>query len=186
MIPILTTRRLMLEPLTAENAVGVAAQVQTLFAHWEIVQHLNAAVPWPYPEDAALHYYRDVALPAIVRGQEWHWTLRLKSAPSQVIGGIGLTLGEINRGFWLGLPWQRQGLMSEAVVAVNDYWFNTLNQTTLRTKKAIANTTSRRVSERTGMRLIGTCESTYVSGNLPSEIWETTKEEWHLWRQQNP
>jgi RimJ/RimL family protein N-acetyltransferase len=26
-----------------------------------------------------------------------------------------------NRGFWMGLPWQGQGLMSEAVEAVTDY-----------------------------------------------------------------
>jgi RimJ/RimL family protein N-acetyltransferase len=28
------------------------------------------------------------------------------------------------RGVGLGLQWQRQGLMSEAVEAVTDYWFD--------------------------------------------------------------
>lgn len=31
--------------------------------------------------DGAHVFYRDVALPAIERGDEWHWSLRLKSQP---------------------------------------------------------------------------------------------------------
>jgi [ribosomal protein S5]-alanine N-acetyltransferase len=49
-----------------------------------------------------------------------------------------------NRGFWLGLPWQGQGLMSEACDAVTDYRFFTLNFPVMRVPKAIANTASRR------------------------------------------
>ena len=75
--------------------------------------------------------------------------------------------------------------MTEAVIAVNDYWFDTLGFPILRTRKAIANTTSRRISEKTGMRIISTSDSDYVSGRLPSETWEITAEEWHTWRKQN-
>jgi RimJ/RimL family protein N-acetyltransferase len=81
-------------------------------------------VPWPYPPDGAYKFYRDVTLPAIARGDEWAWTLRLKISPHQLIGAISLFRSETdNRGFWLGLPWQRQGLMTEACDAVTDYWF---------------------------------------------------------------
>jgi ribosomal-protein-alanine N-acetyltransferase len=48
------------------------------------------------------------------RGEQWHWTLRLKTSPEQIIGSISLMTGSDNRGFWLGLPWHRQGLMAEA------------------------------------------------------------------------
>ncbi len=44
--------------------------------------------------------------------------------------------------------------------------------------KAAANTPSRRISERQGMLLVETKESDYVSGRLPTEIWEITLEEW--------
>lgn len=171
----LETQRLYLRPLQLADA----EQVQKLFPHWEIVRHLLNRVPWPYPEDGAHNFYRDVALPAIERGDAWHWTLRLKSAPEQIIGSIALTRGENdNRGFWLGVPWQGQGLMSEACDAVTEYWFCTLGFPLLRTGKAAANTASRRISEKQGMRLVATTEKDYVSGRLPTEIWEITAEEW--------
>jgi len=181
MVPGLETERLILRPLELSDA----EQTQQLFPRWEIVRYLNAFVPWPYPPDGAFTYYRDVAIPAMEHGEQWHWTLRLRTDPQQLIGAIGLFRGDFdNRGFWLGLPWQRQGLMLEAVVAVNDYWFDTLNFATLRAPKASANLGSRRISEKTGMRLIGLTERDYVAGRLPGEIWETTAEEWHAIRKQ--
>jgi len=48
----------------------------------------------------------------------------------------------------------------------------------LRAPKAIANEASRRISKAQGMRIVSTGEREYVSGRLPSEIWEITAEEW--------
>ena len=59
--PTLRTRQLLLLPLT----LGDAAAIQERFAHWEVVRYLNAVVPWPYPDDGAQRYVRDVALPAM-------------------------------------------------------------------------------------------------------------------------
>jgi ribosomal-protein-alanine N-acetyltransferase len=176
---VLETERLWLRPLELSDA----EQIQILFPHWELVQFLAGRVPWPYPSDGALTYCRDIALPAAKQGEEWHWTLRLKSDPSRVIGSISLMKAENhNRGFWLGLPWQRQRLMSEACDAVTDYWFDVLKFPVLRTLKAIANEASRRISERQGMRIVAAEEREFVSGRLPAEIWEITAEEWHTRR----
>lgn len=110
---------------------------------------------------------------------EWHWSLRLKSCPDQIIGCISLMRAENNnRGFWMGLPWQGQGLMSEAVEAVTDYWFDELKFPVIRAPKAIVNAASRRISERSGMRVVAVEEREFVSGRLVSEIWEITAEEW--------
>jgi RimJ/RimL family protein N-acetyltransferase len=175
-VPVLETPRLLLRPLELSDA----AQVQVLFPHWEIVRYLAAVVPWPYPADGAFTYFRDVALPAVERGDQWHWTLRLRTDPSQLIGAINLTRGENeNRGFWLGLPWQGRGLMTEATEVVTDYWFNTLRFPVLRAPKAVGNVASRRISEKNGMRLVRIEERNYVSGRFPSEIWEITREEWN-------
>jgi ribosomal-protein-alanine N-acetyltransferase len=180
MPPILQTSRLILRPLELADA----EQAQVLFPHWEIVRYIRDAVPWPYPADGAHTYYRDVALPAVARGDEWAWTLRLKNAPGQLIGAISLFRSETdNRGFWLGLPWHRQGLMTEACDAVTDYWFEMLKFPVLRVPKAIANAGSRRISEKQGMRVVAREDRDYVSGRLPSEIWEITTEEW---RQRKP
>jgi RimJ/RimL family protein N-acetyltransferase len=141
---LLETPRLILRPLSLADA----EQVQRIFPHWEVVRYLTG-VPWPYPADGALTYYRDFALPAMEQEEEWHWTLRLKSAPEEVIGQMSLMRQENNnRGFWLGLPWQRRGYMSEAVEVATDYWFNTLGFPVVRAPKAIRNTASRRISEK--------------------------------------
>ena len=175
MTPILETSRLILRPLELADA----EQAQALFPHWEIVRYIRNAVPWPYPADGCFTYYRDIVLPAVAHGDEWAWTLRLKSAPGQLIGAISLFRSETdNRGFWLGLPWQRQGLMTEASEAVTDYWFDALKFPLLRVPKAIANGGSRRISEKQGMRIIAREDRDYVSGRLPSEVWEITAEEW--------
>jgi len=73
----LETPRLELRPLELADA----EQAQKLFPVWEIVKFLDTVVPWPYPGDGALTYLRDRALPAMERGEEWQWSLRLKSNP---------------------------------------------------------------------------------------------------------
>jgi RimJ/RimL family protein N-acetyltransferase len=176
--PIMTAR-LVLQPLRVADADAI----QALFPHWEIVRLLADRVPWPYPADGALTHIRDHALPAMARGEEWHWTLRLKARPDQVIGAISLMAGgDANRGFWIGLPWQGQGLMSEASDAVTDFWFGELGREILRVPKAAANAASRRISERSGMRLVRTEIRGYVSGPHLTEIWEITREEWRARR----
>ncbi len=169
------TERLLLRPLAQADA----AQIQQLFPQWEIVRYLLNRVPWPYPPDGAETFVRDIALPQMERGEAWHSTLRPLDEPSRLIGLISLIKGdEDNRGFWLAPAWQGKGLMTEACVWANDFWFNTLGFTTLRVAKAAENLTSRRISQKQGMRLVGVEEKDFVGGRLPSEIWEITAEEW--------
>ena len=175
----LETKRLWLSPLTLDDA----DQIQARFPQWEIVRYLLRGIPWPYPPDGALTWSRDVALPQMARGQAWHWTMRMRARPDQVVGLISLMTGEHdNRGFWVAPPWQRQGLASEAADAVTEYWFEVLKFPVLRAPKAVVNVASRRISERQGMRVIRTEQREYVSGPLPAEIWEITADEWHAYR----
>ncbi|MFW0756861.1 GNAT family N-acetyltransferase [Pseudomonas sp. H11T01] len=177
--PTLYTERLILRPLELADAEAIQQQ----FPLWEVVRYLNAMIPWPYPADGALSYLQEMALPAIARGEEWHWSIRLKSAPEQLIGNVSLMAEQDNnRGFWLAPQWQGQGLMGEASAAVTDYWFETLGRPLMRVPKASPNLASRRLSERTGMRLISTEERDFVSGCLPCNIWEITREEWRRLR----
>ena len=186
--PVLETPRLVLRPLKLADADAT----QILFPHWEIVQYLSS-VPWPYPRDGARVHYKYTALPAVERGEAWHWSLRAKTAPGDLVGAIaapGEMIGAIglmtteneNRGFWLGLPWHRQGLMSEACAAVNDFWFDVLKFPVLRAPKAVANVASRRMSEKQGMRVVAIEERGFVAGRLPAEIWELTADEWRARR----
>lgn len=176
----LETQRLWLLPLALEDA----AQAQPLFAQWEVVRFLNDRVPWPYPEDGVAAYYRDIAQPAMERGEAWHWSLRRKQEPQRLIGAISLMQGERdeNRGFWLASEWRGQGLMTEAVIAVTDFWFEELGFAVLRAPKAVKNEASRRISQNTGMRVVERSVRSYVSGRHETEMWEITREEWQAWR----
>jgi ribosomal-protein-alanine N-acetyltransferase len=178
-IPEGRTARLILRPL----ALADAPQIQALFPRWEIVRYLANRVPWPYPPDGAEQFLREVALPQMERGEGWHWTLRPIVEPGQIIGAIGLFKSEEeNRGFWLDPKWQKQGLMSEACVWANDFYFNQLGFERMRVPKAAANLASRRISEQQGMRILRIEERDYVCGRLKSEIWEITAEEWRRWK----
>ena len=182
MIPGGQTERLILRGLELADA----DQIQQLFPHWQIVQFLSNAVPWPYPADGATHYCRNVSLPLIERGDAWEWTIRLRTEPASLIGAISVLKGENNRAFWLGVPWHGRGYMSEASRWATDFWFETLGNTVLRVPKATANLASRRISEKQGMRVAATVEKDYVCGRLPSEIWEITAEEWRAWKRRLP
>jgi len=70
-------------------------------------------------------------------------------------------------------------IMAEASEAVTDYWFDVLGKTVLHVPKAAENTASRRISERSGMRVVDTMERDYVAGRLLAEVWEITRDEWH-------
>lgn len=178
MTPRLETRRLVLLPLALEDA----AAIQLVFPRWEIVRYLNPRVPWPYPADGAETFLRDLALPAVARGEEWLWSIRLRQSPDVLIGIIHLLAPKDpdmdNRGFWLDPAHQGKGLMTEAADAVTDFWFDDLGFSRLRTSKAVGNTASRRITEKQGMRLVATTERDYVGGRFATEIWETTRAAW--------
>jgi RimJ/RimL family protein N-acetyltransferase len=177
--PSLTTSRLILRPLELADR----EQAQQLFGQWEVVRYLQSQVPWPYPPDGAYTFYRDVALPQMERGEAWHWNMRLKNTPDQMIGSIALMKGDTaNRGFWIAPQWRGHGLASEAADAVTDFWFDVLGFERLRVPKAAENLASRRISEKQQMRLVGTEYRDYVCGRLLTEIWEITKDEWRAMR----
>jgi ribosomal-protein-alanine N-acetyltransferase len=100
------TERLILRSLVLEDA----ERIQQIFPDWEVVRYLNRIVPWPYPANGAQQYIQEVALPAMDRGEDFHWTLRLKNDPPLVIGTITLrTTREVHRGIlaWQCLAWPR-------------------------------------------------------------------------------
>ncbi|AVJ27804.1 GNAT family N-acetyltransferase [Achromobacter spanius] len=174
--PELATDRLVLRPLSLDDADAI----QRTFAQWEVVRFLADRVPWPYPADGARQFLQNAALPAMRRGTQWHWSVRTRAQPDQLIGVVSLMDDEPgnNRGFWLDPAHQGLGYMTEASAAVTAYWFDVLGKPVLRAPKAVANTASRRISESSGMRLVGTEERGFVSGRHPAEIWEITREEW--------
>lgn len=153
--------------------------IQRLFPHWEIVRYLSHGLEWPYPADGALRLLQQVTFPSLAQGIEWAWSIRLNGKRRPLIGAISVAdRPDDNRGFWLGLDWHGQGLMTEACTLATDYWFDVLGFPVMRVPKAMANMASRRLSEREGMRLVQVGPRNFVGGRMPAGIWETTAAEW--------
>ena len=187
--PALFTPRLRLVPLELADAPAI----QALFPQWEVVRFLAPRIPWPYGPDDAEKFLRNVALPGMERGETWHWSIRPREGTDKLMGVISLmddtpaTGPHENRGFWLAPQWQGQGLMTEAVEAVTDYWFLALGRAVLRTEKAADNAASVAISRRTGMRLTGTRRRDFLCGqNILAQQWEMTRAEWLAWKARHP
>lgn len=177
-VPSLESKRLLLAGVSLKDAPSY----QKNFADYEVVRHLNTRVPWPYPESGAGDYIENHILPTQEKDR-WTWGLFLKSAPTELIGGVELwraTNGE-NRGFWLGKKYWGQGLMSEAIEVITDFAFQSLGFTVLYFTNARGNLGSRRIKEKTGATFlrIESAEGEFVDPQYTQrEIWILKKQDW--------
>jgi [ribosomal protein S5]-alanine N-acetyltransferase len=177
-IPILETNRLCLRPIRRTDA----PRMQEMFPHFELVQYMAAAIPWPYPSNGA-EQFLDHVLPEIAKGSRYVWAITLKAQNDDLlIGVIDLfpTDPNDNRGFWLGLPYQNQAYMTEAVAAVNDFAFDVLRLPQLILNNAEPNIASHRLKEKAGATIVEIRDDVAYIGGIFREIrWTLTKEQWN-------
>lgn len=179
--PILETKRLILRPVSLDDAPAI----QKYFNNWNIIKNLSLTAPWPYPQDGAEAFLRDIALPAMCDGKAHIWGIHIKNAQDHgLIGVIDYRYEpdkEGNRGFWLGEPFWGKGYMSEAVMAVQDYLFLDLGIDSMIVTNVRSNAASRRVKEKTGARYLRTEKIEHRCDN-ESEVWEITRDSWRAFR----
>jgi [ribosomal protein S5]-alanine N-acetyltransferase len=176
--PILYTERLILRPL----ALSDAPAIQRHFDNWNVIKNLATVVPWPYPADGAESFVK-LQLDNIAAGEEiYQWVLVMRDGDGEAIGNIHFrphvqsTKG--NRGFWLAEPYWNQGLMSEAVEAVNRFAFGTLGIESYYVCNVASNLASRRVKQKTAAEFIGLIELAHHNGETKSERWIVTRANW--------
>ena len=181
--PTLETPRLLLRPLRVSDA----PQIQQLFPHWEMLKYMATAIPWPYPEDGA-QTFLEATLPKNETGLQYDWAITLKAnQDDQLIGIISLypASEEDSRGFWLGQAYQNQGLMKEAVFAINEFAFNELGMARLLLNNAEPNQASHRLKEISGARIIAIEEHVpFIGGQFRRVRWLLTREDWQTHRHQ--
>lgn len=176
--PTLETARLILRPLSMSDAPAI----QRHFNNWNIIQHLAQVVPWPYPEDGAVTFIAR-ELERVAAGEViYNWMLVLRGGDGEAIGNIRLRPWvddpKGNRGFWLAERYWNQGLMTEAVAAVNDFAFRVLGVDVLHVCNAVTNEASRRVKEKTGAEFVGYVELSHHNGQTRAERWRVTRKNW--------
>jgi RimJ/RimL family protein N-acetyltransferase len=101
----LETNRLFLKGVTPKDIPSYQKHI----SDYEIIRHLDSAVPWPYPKDGAKYYLETNIFPK--QGKDlWMWGLFLKTNPDELIGAVELVreASPSNRGFWLSR--QHQGI----------------------------------------------------------------------------
>jgi len=181
MVPTLFTERLELRAITEADT----AAYERHFVDYEVIRHLGACVPWPYPEDGVRTFMRERILPAHGRDR-WFWGLHFKGDDSGLIGVVELWRhgNPENRGFWLGRAFWGQGYMTEAVIRVTDFSFDELGFDHLVFSNAAGNRRSHGVKARTGARLVQVVPQEFVDpAYTHAEIWRLTKAEWREWRE---
>ena len=173
----LTTDRLILRPVRQSDSPAI----QRHFGRWEIIQHLSAQVPWPYPEDGAEVFLREVVLPAMAAGTTMVWVLVPREGPDEAIGLIEYRCDPTesdDRGFWLATEYQGRGLMTEAIIAFQDHVFFDLGVEQLVVHNAVVNKPSHRIKEKTGAVYVGQVQIPHHHGGSEAERWVVTRERW--------
>lgn len=175
-VPNFETKRLLLRGLTIDDAKSY----QKHFVDYDVVRFLSSQVPWPYPENGAAEFLKNIVLP--FQGiSRWSWAIRLKSNPDDIIGCVELWRPGCpdNRGFWLGKKFWGQGYMAEALEPVMEYAFNSVGFESLIFANAVGNKQSRRIKEKTGGTFIGVKPAIFVDPSFQEqELWSLTKDEW--------
>jgi RimJ/RimL family protein N-acetyltransferase len=177
LVPKFETDRLILRGVTLEDEPSYKKN----FVDYEVIRHLSAAVPWPYPENGIKDFIQRYIIPN--QGKDhWIWGLFLKEEPDELVGVVDLWREgrPENRGFWLARRHWGKGLMTEAVRPIMDYAFRELNFEKLVFANALGNRSSRRIKEKTGAKLIDVRDAKFVDPQYTKhEIWELTKGDWY-------
>lgn len=176
-IPTLKTERLILRAYGVDDILAI----QEYFDNWAIVKYTGA--PWPYPKDGAKTNMIEHTLPNIAAGKAIGWAITSPDVKRHdgFIGRIDYRFHEheIDRGFWLAIPFQGKGYMTEAVIATQDYMFfeHGLDKFTVRNTQS--NSKSYRIKEKTGATFMGK-EQQSCSPHIdePADLWEVTRENW--------
>ncbi|NRA64509.1 MAG: GNAT family N-acetyltransferase [Pseudobacteriovorax sp.] len=174
--PTLETKRLTLRDIRESDTDAY----QAFFQDYDLVRFLNANIPWPYPDGAALSWIRDHLIAKQGKGL-WAWAICSKENTDTFMGVIEIQINDKvgSRGFWLGRPYWGKGFMSEAADAVLDYAFANLNVDKFLLENAVENTASSKIKAKQGAKLLGIKDSAFVDKAITkSENWELTKDSW--------
>jgi RimJ/RimL family protein N-acetyltransferase len=174
--PTLLTQRLQLRPVCALDV----PTIQSEFGRWGVIKNMTMTVPWPYPPDGARYWVEQVVFKAYRDKSSSVWAITKRKHPEQLIGIIDVRedVGAGNRGFWMAEGCQRQGYMTEAVEAVNDWVFKHTPLVEMIVYNVASNIGSRRIKEKTGAEYLRTVVQNYHCGDADSEVWRIAKDVW--------
>lgn len=151
--PCIETPRLILRPFLPADAPAVQ-----ILAGAREVADTTAAIPHPYPEGAAETW---IAMHPASWEKHQHLTLAVTlKTGALLIGAVGLTFAEehdrADLGYWIGVPFWRNGFATEASSAVVDFGFRVLGLQRVQAHHFARNAASGHVLMKVGMKREGT------------------------------
>lgn len=123
--PDITTSRLLLR----KQSTSDAAVLFSLRTHPEVMRYIDRPKPSAVADSqAVIHHINE----DFMKGKNVIWAITFKESPDQMIGNLGFWRTDLENhraeiGYMLHPDYWRQGILSEALSAVIDFGFNSLN-----------------------------------------------------------
>lgn len=154
---ILETERLILRRFTEEDA-------QAMFENWASDPEVSKYLTWPaHRNEDVTKYVLSTWLPQYENETYYHWVITMKELDNMPIGTIhGLVNDNVEMitvGYCLGRKWWHQGIMSESLKALIEFFFNEVGANRIQSYHDPHNPHSGMVMTKCGMKFEGTLRS---------------------------
>lgn len=176
-LPRLASARIHLRPFADDDAAAVFR-----LAGDARIADTTALIPHPYPEGAAEAWIAThEAAWELGRGLTLAVTLR---ASAELIGATGLTVAPEHQraelGYWIGVPYWRQGYATEAARLLVDYAFGVMKLHRIFAHHFVRNPASGRVLEKIGMTREGCLRHAFLKDGRFEDLayYGLLREEW--------
>lgn len=151
----LETQRLVLRRFTPEDA-------EAMYRNWASDPEVTEYLTWPPHESpAATRALLEDWAAAYRRENYYQWAIVLKENDDEPIGSISAVkvdddIDAVEIGYCIGKPWWHRGLTSEALQAVMDFFFDTVEANRVAACHDARNPRSGMVMQKCGMGYEGT------------------------------
>lgn len=152
------TDRLILRRYTLEDA-------DAMYKNWASDSEVTKFLTWqPHSSVEVSRSIIEDWLKEYSDEKYYHWAIVLKDNGNEPIGGISVVhmnedISMVHIGYCLGRAWWRRGIMSEALKAVTDFMFDTVEVNRVEARHDPRNPNSGKVMQKCGMKYEGTLRS---------------------------
>lgn len=152
------TDRLILRRYKIEDA-------DAMYKNWASDSEVTKFLTWqPHPSVDVSRSIIEDWLKEYSDEKYYQWAIVLKDNGNEPIGGISVVhmnedISMVHIGYCLGRAWWRRGIMSEALKAVTDFMFDTVEVNRVESRHDPRNPNSGKVMQKCGMKYEGTLRS---------------------------
>lgn len=152
------TDRLILRRYVIEDA-------EAMYKNWAFDSEVTKFLTWqPHPSVDVSRSIIEDWLKEYSDEKYYQWAIVLKDNGNEPIGGISVVhmnedISMVHIGYCLGRAWWRRGIMSEALKAVMDFMFDTVEVNRVESRHDPMNPNSGKVMQKCGMKYEGTLRS---------------------------